>query len=253
MRVTLIDYTGSGHPDKWYAANLLIFTKNTRLKMGPDGLETISRLDARKKREELDYMANTIRSSWEFVDYTFLLEDVTRAFTHQLVRTRHASYAQQTQQVLRIDASSVERPKRFIEDESLRILWDETVAEVADAYDAMLNAGATVEEARGILPTNVHTNIVVKMNLRTVSEVFGARIGPRNLGEYSEVARRMRDLILGVHPWADVFLDSDRLRYMEELDRILVRFRDAMPGAEEERREASTRALKLVDQLRRTG
>ena len=54
-----------------------------------------------KKQAELDYMSKTIPSSWEFVDYTFMIEDVTRALTHQLVRTRTASYAQQTMQILR--------------------------------------------------------------------------------------------------------------------------------------------------------
>jgi thymidylate synthase ThyX len=52
----------------------------------------------------LDYISKTIRSSWEFVDYTFQITGVTRAFTHQFVRTRTGSYAQQSQRS--VDMSS---------------------------------------------------------------------------------------------------------------------------------------------------
>lgn len=251
MRVTLIDHTGYGH-DQWYAADLLIFTKNTRVKLSPNGLSEIRNWPKAKKVEELNYMANTIRSSWEFVDYTFLLEDVTRAFTHQLVRTRHASYAQQTMQILEVDASHVEPPRGTLSEGASKA-WQGGVKAVEYTYKEMLAEGATVEQARGILPTNIRTNIVMKANLRTFSEVFGARIGPRNLGEYSEVARAMRDAILEVHPWVSIFLASDRHKYMEKLDAILVQFRDAVPDEQPVRHDLATKALKLVDQLRRQG
>jgi thymidylate synthase ThyX len=79
MKVTLINYTHN-------AMDLLIFTKNTRLTMSPDRLEEIAKWPLERKWNELEYMANTIPSSWEFCDYTFMIEGVTRAFTHQLVR-----------------------------------------------------------------------------------------------------------------------------------------------------------------------
>jgi thymidylate synthase ThyX len=81
VNVTLINYT----PD---ALETLIFTKNTRLRMSATGLDEIREWPEEKKAKELEYMKNTIQSSWEFVDYVFLISDVTRAFTHQLVRHR---------------------------------------------------------------------------------------------------------------------------------------------------------------------
>jgi hypothetical protein len=47
--------------------NLLLFTKATRLTMTPGLLEEISNLSEEEKLEQLDYMANTIPSSWEFI------------------------------------------------------------------------------------------------------------------------------------------------------------------------------------------
>src|SRR4051812_12726429 len=100
MKVTLIDWTGCGNPDEWHAANVLIFTKSTRLTMAPGLFKEIADWPTDKKLKELEYMANTIPSSWEFCDYTFMIEGVTRAFTHQFVRSRTWSFAQQTMQVL---------------------------------------------------------------------------------------------------------------------------------------------------------
>src|SRR5262252_9182046 len=101
MNVELISHTG--YPDPWHAADVMIFTKQTRLKLTPNLFNEIKNWPTEKKLEELNYMAQTVPSSWEFADFTFLIEGVTRAFTHQLVRTRTASYAQQAMQVLRVD------------------------------------------------------------------------------------------------------------------------------------------------------
>src|SRR6478609_7610290 len=98
--VTLIDYTGAGSNDPLYAAKLLVYTKSTRLEQGEDTRMKIFAMDEDELMGEIGYIANTIRSSWEFVDYTFQIRNVTRAFTHQFVRTRTASYAQQAQRVV---------------------------------------------------------------------------------------------------------------------------------------------------------
>src|SRR4051812_1016288 len=103
MQVDLIDYTGRGMNDPWYAASLMIWTKRTRTEISPGGLEEIRSWPEERKLEELRYMAATVPSSWEMCDFMFLITGVTRAFTHQLVRTRTLSYAQQAMQVLRVD------------------------------------------------------------------------------------------------------------------------------------------------------
>lgn len=242
MKVTLIDYTGAHHPDVWHAAHLLIFTKNTRIKMSPDGLKEIESWEYAKKFAELEYMANTIRSSWEFLDYTFVLQDVTRSFTHQLVRTRTASFAQQTMQILDVSGFTVERPKKL--PSMAEEAWEDAIHTTRTAYDTMLIAGATVEEARGLLPHAIHTNIVLKADLRTLVDLFHSRISPRNLGEFREVCVLMREAVLHVHPWSRVFLEQTVDVVTSKLDEELKDLREREP-------EKATRMLKLVDQIRR--
>jgi thymidylate synthase ThyX len=164
MKVKLINYTSD-------AKNLLLFTKNTRLMNEDNAYDKIKEWSEDKKQAELDYMLNTIKSSWEFVDYVFDIREVTRGFTHQFVRTRQGSYAQQSQRTV-----------------------------------DMQGCGVNAEDARGILPTNIHTNIVAKFNLRTLHEMAKSRLSPRAQGEYREVFKLMVAEVIKVHDWAEPFL-----------------------------------------------
>ena len=99
MKVTLLSYT----PD---ALELLLFTKQTRLTQSPGLLAEIKGWPEERKMAELKYMLGTIQSSWEFITYVFDIDGVSRAFTHQFVRHRQGSYAQQSQRT--VDMSGFE-------------------------------------------------------------------------------------------------------------------------------------------------
>jgi flavin-dependent thymidylate synthase len=198
MKVKLVNYTQN-------AKDLLLFTKNTRLMNVEDAYEEIANWPEDKKQAELDYMLQTIKSSWEFVDYTFEIRDVTRAFTHQFVRTRTASYAQQSQRTVDMQGFSYTTPKRIEENLKANLIYDYCMKLVNKAYQD-LRAYVPAEDARGILPTNIHTNIVAKFNLRTLHETAKSRLSPRAQGEYQEVFKKMVECIVEVHPWAEPFL-----------------------------------------------
>lgn len=188
------------------AVDTLLFTKATRLTMSPGLLEEIRKKSHAEKMAELEYMANTIPSSWEFVDYIFLVEGVSRAYTHQQVRTRAASYAQQTMRVLPMgDFDYVYTDNNLHSLEAMQIIAEHNDA-TRKAYQALLAVGQPPEDARGILPTNIATNIVCKFNLRTLAELAKSRAGGRTQSEYQKVINLMIDRVLEVHPWARQFL-----------------------------------------------
>ena len=243
MKVTLIDCTGMGAVDpEDYAANLLIFTKSTRLQMHPGLLEEIKGWAYVKKLSELDYMANTIPSSWEFVDYTFLITGVTRAFTHQLVRTRTASFAQQTMRVLNVEGWEYAAGPTI--DRSNKTLYDNCMSTIAHTYDLMIENGAAIEDARGVLPTNILTNIVMKCNHRVLAETLRKRSSPRPQGEYRDALEAMKAALFAVHPWAKLFLERDFDRSASDLDAAIQALPDNVS------KEQKTAMIKLVDQLR---
>jgi flavin-dependent thymidylate synthase len=194
MRVELLSFT----PD---ALNLLLRTKNTRLSHADDP----ATWPEEKKLAHLQYMLGTIKSSWEFVEFVFEIEEVTRAFTHQLVRTRHGSYAQQAMRVVDAREAEVEEPVS-VTGENLGV-WRGAVEHSKEAYGQLLDRGVPAQDARGLLPTNVHTSIMAKFNLRTLHEMAKLRLCTRTQSEYQDVFRLMRELVVEQYPWAAAFIN----------------------------------------------
>lgn len=204
MKVTLINYTVE-------ALETLLFTKQTRLSMDIGLLDEISDWSEEKKQKELDYMRGTIQSSWEFIDYIFSIEGVSRAFTHQLVRTRAGSYAQQSQRTVEMGEFEYVTPEEALSFEKTgsvlpRERYDKTMGEIKIGYRDLIDLGVNPQDARGVLPTNVSTNIICKFSLRTLADMAKTRLCFRTQGEYQEVFREMRKQVIEAHPWTEPFI-----------------------------------------------
>jgi thymidylate synthase (FAD) len=236
MKVTLINHTQN-------AVDLLLFTKATRLNMTPGLLQEIAFKSTEEKMAELEYMANTIPSSWEFVDYFFLVEGVSRAYTHQQVRTRAASYAQQTMRVLEMGEFDYVYSDSILASADAKRCVDSALRSIKSHYKELIALGIAPEDARGILPTNIATNIVCKFNLRTLSELAKSRTGGRTQSEYQKVINAMIDAVLVVHPWAEKFLFTQDRDYFKEIeDFAKAKFPDLKERGE---------LLKIVDKMRK--
>lgn len=217
MKVTLLTAT----PD---ALDVLLFTKNTRLRMTGGGLAEVKAWPKEKKLSELLYMRNTIQSSWEFVDYVFAIEGVTRAFTHQLVRHRvGTSFAQQAQRVVNMEGfeylatgdlaedgmsetRQTGRQPRVGSGVRRRDVYHDVMDFIENGYNLLIDHGTKSQDARGILPTNVLTNIVFKANLRTLHDMALKRFCVKAQGEFQDVFRALVDAVVAEHEWADDFL-----------------------------------------------
>ena len=237
MKVTLVSYNEN-------ALELLIFAKSTRLKMRPGLFDEIAEWTPEEKEDEARYIANTIRSSWEFLDYTFLIEGVSRAFTHQFVRNRQGSYAQQTMRMLDVSDFAYTTGPTLSDDSNPQAteLYHNTMTIVNAAYQGLMELGIPAEDARGILPTNICTNIMAKYNLRTLAELVASRSSPRTQGEFRDVMKAMYAEVLSVQPWAELFLNDAKVRAASELDSWI---------AEYDTENDATYLTKLVDILRK--
>jgi len=197
-RVELINVTQN-------ALELLILTKSGRLATGTT-FQKIMKWSYGKKMEHLGYMMDTIKSSFEFVDYVFEIKDVSRAFTHQVVRTRTASFQQQAMRV--VDARNFSYLKST-DHPSYNKAFEISLEE----YGKMLDDGVPVQDARGVLGTGIHTAIFVKGNLRTLSNMAELRLCKRAEGEYQSVFKKMVDQVLEFHPWAEPLLKVHCIKY----------------------------------------
>lgn len=213
IEVNLINYTQD-------AMETLIYSKSTRLEQCKDTRAKINAMTKEEKTNEIVYMANTVPSSWEMIDYIFEIRNVTRAFTHQLVRTRTGSYAQQAMRIAKMKQFTYCIPSRLKEvgqEDNLEI-YKECMRNIQKAYDEMIDHGVVPEDARGVLPTNIHTNIIAKFNLRSLADLVKKRQGFRTQEEYREVVEQMLTAVLTVHPWAEKFLlppENKNIKYLE--------------------------------------
>lgn len=190
--------------DPFRAAGLLIFTKQTRLAMSPKGLDgTVQRCMAEPEwmMEQLGYMAKTIRSSWEFLDVTFMVENVSRACAQQMTRTRQASYAMQSQRVTDMSGVTFHIPET-VQD---KMEYEAALYDTLSNYKAAVERGESLEDARGLLAINAQCNLVTKYNLRTLADLLPARTSYRAQGEYNVVAAQMKAAVIQMWPWAELF------------------------------------------------
>jgi thymidylate synthase ThyX len=134
--------------------------------------------------------ATHLRAPMEAVKLHFLLENVDRAFTHQLVRQRTAVYSQESLRFAvpeglptslppSLEGTRPEPPDpnedRHFKDE-WRWIWDQALRRTEYAYHALVEKGMPAEEARGLLPHATLTRIHYVTDLRNLLEHAGNRL-----------------------------------------------------------------------------
>jgi thymidylate synthase (FAD) len=146
-------------------------------------------------------------SALEHASYTFAIDGVSRALTHQLVRHRLASYNQQSQRYVTYDAEpNIVVPPLVEADAECRSAFDTAIDIAWATYGQLVEAGIPAEDARYVLPNACVSKIVVTMNIRELLHFFEVRCCNRAQWEIRELARRMLALVEPTAPY--IFLDA---------------------------------------------
>ncbi len=146
-------------------------------------------------------------STLEHASYTFAIDGVSRALTHQLVRHRLASFNQQSQRYVKFtDGLETIKPDSIAENEECNRLFDEMIEKTVEAYQAFVDAGIPAEDARYILPNAAETKIVVTMNIRELLHFFTLRCCNRAQWEIRALAWKMLELVKPTAPF--IFADA---------------------------------------------
>lgn len=128
----------------------------------------------------------------EHASFTFSIEGISRAMTHQLVRHRIASYTQQSQRYVAYDAlEKYVTPPNISANAEAKRIFEETLEKISETYQRLLKLGIQKEDARFILPNAAKTNIIVTMNARELRHFFNLRCCMRAQWEIREVAIEM--------------------------------------------------------------
>jgi len=146
-------------------------------------------------------------STLEHASYTFAIDGVSRAMTHQLVRHRLASYNQQSQRYVSFAAEPefVVPPAVAADPVATAVFEDATRAAFA-AYRQLIESGVAAEDARYLLPNATETKIAVTMNVRELLHFFELRCCKRAQWEIRELACKMLELAEPTAPY--IFMDA---------------------------------------------
>ena len=136
----------------------------------------------------------------EFCDFTFHIEGVSRALTHQLVRHRLASYAQRSQRYCDEDGFNFVIPHTIQRNKEALLVYYDTINTIKKNYRELQELGIPNEDARYTLPNACESTIEVKMNLRSLIHFMNERLCTRAQWEIRELAMAMRKCILEVYP-----------------------------------------------------
>lgn len=135
----------------------------------------------------------------EHVSFSFAIEGISRACTHQLVRHRIASYSQQSQRY--VDGSNFDYviPPAIERIPEAKARFEAYLEEVGNAYrdlkDMLEAAGRkgpkANEDARFVLPQAAESKIVVSLNCRSLLHFFELRCCMRAQWEIRAMANQM--------------------------------------------------------------
>ena len=152
-----------------------------------DLAEDVSRKDARTMVRRVLSMGHA--SVLEHVTFTYGVEGISRAASHQLVRHRIASYSQQSQRYVAAEFGYV--APATVARGPARGKFERYMKRSAALYREMLADGIPAEDARFVLPNATETKILVTMNARELRHFFALRACRRAQWEIRGLAMEM--------------------------------------------------------------
>lgn len=153
--------------------------------------------DSSAKRLERCYKSGHM-GIFEHASVSFMIEGISRACSHQLVRHRMASYNQVSQRYCKMGEDYAQVVPESIEAHGMGEAYGLCALVCVATYHSMLEAGVPAEDARYILPQGGVTSLVVTMNLRELFHFLELRTDVHAQWEIRDVARAMLEAVAAI-------------------------------------------------------
>ena len=134
----------------------------------------------------------------EHVNATYMIQGVSRALTHQLVRHRLVSFSQASQRYINQDHFEFVLPKS-IENSLGEEYFSCRMELIQQWYTEMVEAGVPKEDARFVLPNAATTKIQMTCNLRELLHIFRLRLPANAQWEIRQLAKSILDSLPEQH------------------------------------------------------
>lgn len=195
----------------------------------PDGLQMLANItkagricyQSEKIGGEADFVRSLIQRGHESViehEKVSVVLTCDRGVTHEIVRHRLASYSQESTRYCNYTGGKFGNEMTFIEiataldidpktkllegddKQDILIEWVCAMQDAEDHYRNMIDAGASPQIARSVLPNSLKAEIAVTMNLREWRHFFKLRAAPEAHPQMREVAGMLLDAFKDVIP-----------------------------------------------------
>jgi flavin-dependent thymidylate synthase len=210
---------------------------------------SLSELTDAERQEALTEVQKThLKAPMESIELMFVIEGVTRSFTHQMVRQRTAVYAQESMRFAVKEEAwtditslppSLAGTKPFggtdtsyapsaNKRQRMRDAWDDAIMQAEAAYKYLISEGMPAEDARGLAPHAMTTRLVYKTNLRNLMEHAGNRLCTQAQFEWRIVlmgiVKAIRNYVPTIGDGPDrIYGDTDRWQFQAIADSAIFR------------------------------
>jgi len=163
---------------------------------------------------EKSFIRSAIRrghhSILEHASASFRILGASRAFTHQLVRHRLASFSQQSQRYVDEAEFNFIVPPDIAADEEALSLYREFMENTRETYIKLREMNIKKENARFILPNALESQIVFSANFRELRTVFNLRLERAAQWEIRRVCMQMLKILQKEAPsvFGDYIIDE---------------------------------------------
>ncbi len=132
-------------------------------------------------------LKNGHHSLFEHASASFLIDEISRSCSHQLVRQRHASFSQKSQRYVKDNNFGYTVPPLIKNNPEALEVYEEAVLRIQESYNLLIDLGIRKEDARFILPNASHTTVAVTANFREWLHIIDLRVSLQAQWEIREL------------------------------------------------------------------
>ena len=175
----------------------------TLIQATPNPIETIAQIasicydsDPKDPMKLVKHLyKNGHHSCFEHIYFTFKIEHISRACSHQLVRHRHCSFTQRSQRYCSEDGFGAIVPQSILQSAKGMVEYDYGLDGIDHTYSTLQDLGIPNEDARYILPNACTTSLYLSCNLRELIHIANERLCTRAQWEIRELVKQMVSLV----------------------------------------------------------
>jgi len=148
-----------------------------------------------------------LQTALETQTIVFGVSGVSRTCTHQLVRTRKASFHQQSQRASFMgDHPNIRMPQSVAQNPKAKKAFREAIKASWKAYQVATDEDIAYQDARFVLPEGTETYILCEYPLREFMNVYAYRACFGFQWEISYVFRQMKQELVAEHRWLEPYI-----------------------------------------------